>query len=309
MGRKHTDPRRRRSQPSRAKAAKPKLRQPSAPDSNTPVLDAEKLKALYAMVLKCRLVGEKLRRLAGDSVSAPGQEAAIVGTAMHLHSGDFIAPSRSMFLASHVQGAPLTEILAHLHRTAAHSARKEPASPNAYGLPLPSLSSAAQFSVGASAALSFKLQNRLAVALALVEDDATLPGFWHQPVGFASAHRLPIVFTICTSPESPVLRDQANSLGLPGITVDGHDLVAVYRVAQECVRRARQGHGPCLIECKIDRGNPQAAPGISSTRDPVAFMEEYLNTRKLWSSVWKQRLVALLDKEWCAAENTAAARH
>jgi TPP-dependent pyruvate/acetoin dehydrogenase alpha subunit len=273
------------------------------------VLDAEKLKALYAMLLKCRLLGDKLRRLAGDSISAPGHEATIVGTAMHLHAGDFIAPSRSMFLASHVQGAPLTEILAHLHRASIHSAGKEPASANPYGLPLPSLAPAAQLSVGTSAALSFKLQNRLAVALALVDDDVALPGFWHQAVGFSSAHRLPIVFAICTSPEAPVLRDQAHSLGLPGITVDGHDLVAVYRVAQECVRRARQGHGPCLIECKIDRINPQAAPGISSARDPVAVMEDYLNKRKLWSSGSKQRLVALFDKEWRAAEKAAAARH
>ncbi|MFI5103305.1 MAG: thiamine pyrophosphate-dependent enzyme [Terriglobales bacterium] len=309
MGRKHTDPRQRRSSQPRPKSAKRKPRQASPPDSNTPVLDAEKLKALYAMVLKCRLVGEQLRRLAGDSISAPGHEAAIVGTAMHLHAGDFVAPSRSMFLASQVQGAPLTEILAHLHRASAHSADKEPASPNAYGLPLPSLSSAAQLGAGASAALSFKLQNRPAVALALVDDDAALPGFWHQPVGFASAHRLPIVFAICTSPDAPVLRDQAHSLGLPGITVDGHDLVAVYRVAQECVRRARQGHGPCLIECKIDRGSPQAAPGISSSRDPVAVMEDYLNKRKLWSSGWKRRLVAVFDKEWRAAKKAAAARH
>lgn len=307
MGRKHTDPRRRRSQPSRARAAKRKPRQTSPPDSNTPVLDAEKLKALYAMALKCRLLGDKLRRLAGDSISAPGQEAAIVGTAMHLHAGDFIAPSRSMFLAGHVQGAPLTEILAHLHR--AHSAGKEPASANPYGLPLPGSSSAAQLSVGASAALSFKLQNRLAVALALVDDDAALPGFWQQAVGFSSAHRLPIMFAICTSPEAPVLRDQAHSLGLPGITVDGHDLVAVYRVAQECVRRARQGHGPCLIECKIDRGHLWTQPGMGSARDPVAFMEDYLHKRRLWSSGRKQRLVALFDKEWRAAEKAAAARH
>ena len=307
MARKHTDSRRRHSQPSRARAARRKPRPAPPPDSNTPVLDAEKLKALYAMVLKCGLVGEKLRRLAGDSISAPGQEAAIVGTAMHLHPGDFIAPSRSMFLAGHVQGTPLTEILAHFHRASAHSAGKAPSSANPYGLPLPSLSLAAQLSAGASTALSFKLQNRLAVALALVEDDAELPGFWHEAVGFSSAHRLPIVFAICTSPAAPVLRDEVLSFGLPGITVDGHDVVAVYRVAQESVRRARQGHGPCLIECKIDRARTQSAPGAVSG-DPVAFMQDYLQKRKLWSRVWKERLVSQFDKEWRAAEKACAAQ-
>ena len=73
---------------------------------------------------------------------------------------------------------------------------------------------------------------------------------------------------------------------VPGITVDGNDVVAVYRVAEESVRRAREGHGPTLIDCKID-----------PARDPLAFMEDYLKKRDMWSDKWHAKVVQELKKE------------
>jgi TPP-dependent pyruvate/acetoin dehydrogenase alpha subunit len=65
---------------------------------------------------------------------------------------------------------------------------------------------------------------------------------------------------------------------LPIIIVEGSDSVAILRVIQECARRARQGHGPALIQCT----RPSA--------DPLEFLEEYLRKRNLWSDVWLERL-------------------
>ena len=69
---------------------------------------------------------------------------------------------------------------------------------------------------------------------------------------------------------------------LPVIEVDANDVVAIYRVSQEAIRRAREGHGPTLIVTNI-------APG--SADDPLEFMEQYLRARRLWSDAWKQKVV------------------
>lgn len=275
--------RRRKPVKAQSRTAGRKPVEQAASDVNTPVLDAAKLRALYAALLECRLLGEQLNKLAhqGKILRTPaapaGQEAAIVGTAMHLLPEDFIAPSPSLFLASRVRGCTPDLIFKLLSGN--HASPEMPAS--------------LQLQAAASAALSFKMQPQQAVVLALADDAGTLPGFWHEAVSFAGAHLLPIVFVICTSPHQPALREEALTFGLPGITVDGYDVVAVFRVAQESIRRARQGHGPTLIECKMLP--PESNRGGSG--DPVAFMEAYLAKRKLWTPAWKTQLIQQIAKE------------
>src|SRR5581483_81799 len=86
----------------------------------------------------------------------------------------------------------------------------------------------------------------------------------------------------------------------PRIAVDGNDVVAVFRVAQEAVRRARAGHGPSLTKCVM----PEHAPGhvtagkvAEEARDPLAFMQQYLKRRKLWSDEWKQKIADEFKQE------------
>jgi TPP-dependent pyruvate/acetoin dehydrogenase alpha subunit len=82
-------------------------------------------------------------------------------------------------------------------------------------------------------------------------------GDWYEALRIAGAGALPILFVHCDqlSPDKhgrakEELGAQAESYGFPGIPVDGHDLVALYRVAHESLVRARRGGGPTLIECK-----------------------------------------------------------
>jgi TPP-dependent pyruvate/acetoin dehydrogenase alpha subunit len=101
----------------------------------------------------------------------------------------------------------------------------------------------------------------------------------------------------------------------PRIPVDGCDAVAVFRVAQEAIRRAREGHGPAVIECLTSRGGRTANDGerASTTytaQDPVTFMEQYLRRRDLWSDAWSRAIAAAFDHELSEAlasiENPAA---
>jgi TPP-dependent pyruvate/acetoin dehydrogenase alpha subunit len=81
----------------------------------------------------------------------------------------------------------------------------------------------------------------------------------------------------------------AREYGYPGIIVDGQDVVAVWRAAQESIHRARQGSGPTLIDCRTD-----------ASRDPLAYMEHYMRKRNVWDVGWKkdteQRIAAEIEK-------------
>ena len=67
--------------------------------------------------------------------------------------------------------------------------------------------------------------------------------------------------------------------GFPGIVVDGQDVVAVWRVAHEAIRHARDGSGPTLIDCRTD-----------PVRDPLTHMQRYLEKRNEWDEGWKRQL-------------------
>jgi len=100
------------------------------------------------------------------------------------------------------------------------------------------------------------------------------------------------------------LRDRAEAYGIPGITVDGNDIVAVWRVTQESIHRARSGAGPTLIECRTWRWHAEADNSPTNGRakskvlharwqnDPLRHMEHYMKKRNLWQQAWKDRLTA-----------------
>ena len=132
-------------------------------------------------------------------------------------------------------------------------------------------------------------------------------------------HDLPILF-VCQNnlwAESVNLRFQtkvpdisvkAQAYGFPGITVDGNDVVAVYRVAQEAITRARRGHGPTLIECKTYRwyGHSEIDPAKYrdpeeverwKAKDPIANMEKRLIEEGILNEAKKSKFVAEINKE------------
>ena len=74
--------------------------------------------------------------------------------------------------------------------------------------------------------------------------------------------------------------------GFPGVIVDGQDVVAVWRVAQESIHRARNGGGATLIDCRME-----------AERDPLAHMEHYLRKRSLWDEEWRKQVEERLRGE------------
>jgi TPP-dependent pyruvate/acetoin dehydrogenase alpha subunit len=102
------------------------------------------------------------------------------------------------------------------------------------------------------------------VVICFLGDGSTNEGAFHEGVNLAAIWDLPVVFAIennlyaektrITDTAKIVdLADRAKSYGIPGIVIDGNDILKVYETVGEAVARAREGHGPTLIECKTYR--------------------------------------------------------
>lgn len=278
-------------------------------------------------MLRCRLIDEKARLLSEQEKPAMNQrvvarrEASEVGAIIDLLPGDFVAPRRRDLASSFVLGMPLKQIFAQAFslptaQTRSRYSLHEGSAPNMIAGPL---AMAARLNIGTGIALVYKMQEKPSVVVAFSGDDSMALASWREAVSFAAMHKLPIVHVVqndlwaeSAGPQAPmknlVAPEQAD--GIPAFTVDGADVVAVYRVAQEAIRRARQGHGPTLIECKTNRWTsysgfapaqhpPTEDPG--NRPDPISTMETYLKQKGLWSDAWKQRLLKSFRKHLDAA--------
>jgi 2-oxoisovalerate dehydrogenase E1 component alpha subunit len=117
------------------------------------------------------------------------------------------------------------------------------------------------------AALAFKMRREPGVVINYFGDGATSQGEWHEAMNYAGVHKLPIVF-FCENNDYAIsvplrkqmaveyIAERGAAYGMPGITVDGSDVLEVYRVTREAAERAREGAGPTLIEAKVARLMP-----------------------------------------------------
>jgi len=120
-------------------------------------------------------------------------------------------------------------------------------------------------------ALASKMKKDGKISVAFFGDGASEEGTFHESLNFASLKRLPVVF-ICENNSyattSPISQRQphdniakrAAGYDIPGITVDGNNVLEVYEAAREAVQRARAGRGPTLIECRTYRWKGHVGP-------------------------------------------------
>jgi pyruvate dehydrogenase E1 component alpha subunit len=114
------------------------------------------------------------------------------------------------------------------------------------------------------AALSSKLRKTDQVTVCFFGDGASNNGTFHEGLNFASVHRLPVVF-VCennlygisvSQKQHQAIQDisiRAIAYNIPGVTVDGNDVLGVYEASGKAIQRARVGEGPTLVECKTYR--------------------------------------------------------
>lgn len=117
---------------------------------------------------------------------------------------------------------------------------------------------------------AIKLQNKDMVVLASMGEGATSQGEWYEALNWAAVHKLPVIFFVQNNRLAISVRqeqqmavknvsEKAAGLGLPGTTVDGTDVISVYRAVMEAVEHARMGEGPTLVEAQVHRITPHSS--------------------------------------------------
>ena len=185
--------------------------------------------------------------------------------------------------------------------------------------------------IATGAAYSAKYRGTNQVAISFFGDGASNEGTFHESLNMASAWKLPVIYVIennlygisvDTRDVTNVtdLADRAHGYGIPGVVVDGMDVVAVYEVAKEAVARARRGEGPTLLECKTYRwqghhvGDPanyrsRKNPNEKAEwmkRDPVVILKEKIIKDEIASEAEIIKIENKIEKEIQEAVKFAA---
>jgi TPP-dependent pyruvate/acetoin dehydrogenase alpha subunit len=241
-------------------------------------------------------------RIPGAYFTGWGHEAIVVGAAAALGPDDLLAPMHRDLAAYIMRGITVGEVFAQfLDReggpTRGRDGNIHMGDPRRGILPFIS-HMAASVPVAAGMALACRQRGESRVVLTFFGDGATSTGAWHEGVNFAAVFRLPVVLVLENNQyaySTPLDRqtaaqafvDKAAGYGIPGVAVDGNDVLAVHEAAAEAVARARDGAGPTLIECRTlrVRGHseadkfsyvPKALLEEWAARDPIPAFEERL---------------------------------
>lgn len=282
--------------------------------------DPAVLRTLYTALLRTRMLEEQVLSLlrAGRVPSAAvpllGGEATEIGACIGLQPDDSFSSTLPK-LASHVvRETPLELLFAEIFGATNASPSTQPeTSSNSFRVAPQTVSIIGQLNIAAGIALAYRQLQKTNVVVVHADDGLAALGFWHEAAGLASRYRLPIVFMVENCAQSHPngssvvhsdedLRDRAQAYGFPGITVDGNDPVAVWRVTQESIHRARTGAGPTLIECvtwrwhaetgerSLYRHKARPSNNAPSSHDPLHQMEHYMRKRSIWQPNWKDAL-------------------
>ncbi|MEE9199455.1 MAG: thiamine pyrophosphate-dependent dehydrogenase E1 component subunit alpha [Dehalococcoidia bacterium] len=265
---------------------------------------------MYRDMLTARAISERMWVLGRLGkiyflVSCEGHEAAQIGSTHAMRRGTdiFIPYYRDLGVALAVGSPPRDLVLSALGKRAdPYSAGRQ--LPGHYGrkdLNMITGSScvASQILHAVGTAYASRYRNEEAVTIVYFGDGATSKGDFHEALNFAGIHRLPVIF-FCENNRWAIsvpqdrqmavedLAIRAEGYGFPGVTVDGMDLLQVYRTTREAAERAREGQGPTLVEAKTyrfashssndDQSRYRAKEELEQERasDPIPRFQQYL---------------------------------
>lgn len=229
------------------------------PTSHEIALDAAQLRSLYRLMALSRRVDRQAINLTrqgalGVFASSNGQEAAQVGAVFALHETDWLFPSYRDTVGTFARGVDIVEILA-LFQGSWHCGFD----PFQYRVAPLTTPLATQALHATGLAMAARLRHDPIVALTFLGDGAASEGDAHEAMNMAAVYQAPVVFLVQNNqyaisvPIQQQMRASSIALraagyGIPGIRVDGNDVLAVYGATRAAVERARAGAGPTLIE-------------------------------------------------------------
>jgi hypothetical protein len=263
------------------------------------LISREKLLALYATMVKCRRIAEDPDRRDDLRVSgmAKGWEATVAGITANLVPGDAVLAPR-----------PIEDVLRAVE---GEYAGKSEAVPQEMADPGGSSDSTGEgFDKARQLARTFHAAKKGHVAVLFSKAPQKME-HWRKRLPDLVRRNLPLLIVSCepTGNEGNFTRQKSRNhavgtlvFGIPVLTVDGGDAMAVYRVAGESIFRARERRGPTLIECVWF---PASVPIDATARerrraaliDPILSMENYLVAKGLLTPGLKGEIVRAFGRE------------
>ncbi|CAB5122228.1 Branched-chain alpha-keto acid dehydrogenase, E1 component, alpha subunit (EC [Olavius algarvensis associated proteobacterium Delta 3] len=269
-----------------------------------PDLEDELLLKLYRFMLLGRRFDERLLSLQrqgriGTFPPISGQEAAHVGPVAVLKDSDWMVPAFRETAAELWRGRSMESVIL---ANAGYSEGATLADPG-NNLPM-SIPVGSQMLHAVGLAWAARYRGRNDVVMTFFGDGATSEGDFHEAMNFAGVFQTPVIF-VCQNNQwaisiprsmqtrSTTIAQKALAYGMPGIQVDGNDVLAMVAAASEAVSRARAGEGPTLIEAVTYRmsvhttaDDPKRYRSDEEVdawreKDPISRFRTYLHTRGL----------------------------
>lgn len=288
---------------------------------------------MYRKMLDIRRFEERVFELFGQNLVPGtlhlyiGEEAVAVGVCTNLLKNDYITSTHRGHGHCIAKGAQLKRVMAEILGKKTGYCKGKGGSMHIADFSVGMLGATAVVGAGipiaTGAGLSIKLRGTDQVVACFFGEGASNQGTFHEGINMASVWGLPAVF-VCENNlyamgtrQSIVMAienvaDRAAAYGIPGVVVDGNDVLAVYEAAREAVKRAREGKGPTLIECKTYRHKGH------SRFDPAAYRpkeeaEEWLKrdpiprfkTKLIKSGILSEEEAGKIEEEVIAAVEDA----
>jgi pyruvate dehydrogenase E1 component alpha subunit len=259
-------------------------------------LKKEQFSEMYRKMLEIRLFEEKVFDLYGQNLVPgtihlyAGEEAVAVGVCSNLNVDDYITSTHRGHGHCIAKGADLRRTMAEILGKKTGYCKGKGGSMHIADFAVGMLGATAVVGAGlpiaVGAGLSAKLRKTSQVVACFFGEGASNQGTFHESINMASVWALPVVF-VCENNlyamgtrQSRIMSiqnvaDRAAAYGIPGVMVDGNDVLVVYEAARTAVERARAGKGPTLIECKTYRHKGHSRVDSGKYR-PKEEVEEWL---------------------------------
>lgn len=293
--------------------------------------DKNTLKHLYRTMVRTRIFDKKaiaLQRTGKMGTYAPitGQEAISTAIGHAMQHEDVFIPYYRDYAAQFQRGVNMSEILAYWGGDERGS-QFECASED---LPI-CVPIASQCLHAAGVAFAFKYRHQPRVAVVCLGDGGTSEGDFYEAINVAGAWKLPVVFVInnnqwaisvslAKQTAAKTLAQKAIAAGIPGIQVDGNDVLAMRQTVGEAIEKARAGEGPTLIEAltyrlcdhttadDATRYQPTDEVEKAALREPITRFKRFLEQQQQWTDEEEQQCLEDCAHEVDAAVNTYLSR-